>query len=118
MALKCKICGAPVPPEKRDCQACGEDNGAPNVRLAESEAERKALARRLRDAETSTSARNCGAVLERFGVAVLGSYPVMARSLAVVQDMIEGGRTYTSYHRQLASGARLAEDNEWDRTRT
>ena len=118
MALKCKNCGAPVPPEKKDCQACGEDNGAPNVRLAESEAERKALMRRVNDAEISTSARNCGDVLDRFGNAVLTSYAVIARSLAVVQDLIEGGRTYTSYHRQLASGARLAEDNEWDRTRT
>ncbi len=118
MVLKCKCCGAPVPPEKRDCQACGEDNGAPNVRLAESEEERKALARRLRDAETSTKARNCSNVLERFGVAVLSSQAVIARSLAVVQDLIEGGRTYTNYHRQLASGARIAEDNQWDRTRT
>ena len=118
MILKCKYCGAPVPSEKRDCQACGEDNGAPNVRLAESEAERRALARRLRDAETSTRARKCRDVLERFGVAVLSSRAVMARSLAVVQDLIEAGRTYTSYQRQLASGARVAEDNAWDKTRT
>jgi tetratricopeptide (TPR) repeat protein len=118
MALNCKQCGAPVPAEKRDCQACGEDNGAPNVRLAESDAERKVLARRLKDAEISAKARNCSDVLERFGVAVLSSHAVMARSLAVVQDLIEGGRTYTSYHRQLASGARIAVDNEWDRTRT
>lgn len=96
MALKCKICGAPVPLEKRDCQACGEDNGAPNVRLAQSEAERNALMRRLKDAETSTKARNCGDVLDRFGGAVLTSYAVIARSLAVIQDLIEGGRTYTS----------------------
>jgi hypothetical protein len=53
----------------------------PNVRLAESEAERRALARRLRDAEISTRARNCNDVLERFGVAVLSSRAVMARSL-------------------------------------
>ncbi len=116
--LKCKSCGAPVPSEKKDCQACGEDNGAPNVRLAESEAEQKALARRLKDAETSTKARNCYHILERFGLAVLTSHAVMARSLAVVQDLLDGGQTYTNYHRQLASGARIAADNEWDRTRT
>ncbi|WP_026606032.1 hypothetical protein [Methylocapsa acidiphila] len=74
--------------------------------------------RRLKDSETSTKARNCGDVLDRFADAVLTSYAVIARSLAVVQDLVEGGRTYTNYHRQLASGARLAEDNEWDRTRT
>jgi hypothetical protein len=118
MELKCKSCGAPVPSEKRDCQACGEDNGAPNVRLAQSEAERKAIARRQKDAETSTRARNCCDVLDRFGSAVLTSHAVIARSLAVVQDVIEGGRTYTNYYRQTASGARLAADNDWDRTRT
>lgn len=118
MAIECTVCGAPVPAEKRDCQACGEDNGAPNVRLAQSEDERMALARRLKDAEISTEARGCRDVLERFAVAVLSSHAVMARSLGVVQDLVDGGRTYTSYHRQLASGARIAEDNVWDRTRT
>jgi hypothetical protein len=118
MVLKCKCCGAPVPPEKRDCQACGEDNGAPNVRLAESEDEQKSLARRLKDAEISTKARKCNDVLVRFGDAVSNSQAVIARSLAVVQDLVEGGRTYTNYHRQIASGARIAENNEWDQTRT
>ena len=118
MLLECKFCGAPVPAEKRECQACGEDNGAPNVRLAQSDVERMALARRLKDAEISAKARNCEHILERFGAAVLSSHAVIARSLAVVQDLIDGGQTYTSYQRQLASGARLAQDNEWDRTRT
>lgn len=114
----CRECGAPVPAEKKECQACGEDNGAPNVRMAQSPPEQRALARRLKDAETSARAAGYSEVLERFGSAVLSSDAVIARSLAIVQDIVEGGRTYTSYHRQLASGARLAEDNEWDRTRT
>jgi hypothetical protein len=118
MTLNCSFCNAPVPAEKKECQACGEDNGAPNVRLAQSEAEKRTLAKRLKDAEISADARKCRDVLERFGVAVLNSFAVIARPLAIVQDLVEGGRTYTNYHRQLASGARLAEDNEWDRTRT
>ena len=71
MAIGCSFCKAPVPAEKRECQACGEDNGAPNVRLAQSEGERKVLARRLKDANVSAEARHCKDVLERFGAAVL-----------------------------------------------
>src|SRR5271157_3305083 len=118
MSISCVFCHAPVPAEKRECQACGQDNGAPNVRLAQTDTERKALARRVKDAEVSSDARNCRAVLERFGTAVLSSQAVIARSLAVVDDLVTGGKTYTSYYAQLASGARIAEDNEWDRTRT
>ncbi|ATQ68519.1 hypothetical protein CQW49_11985 [Methylosinus trichosporium OB3b] len=43
---------------------------------------------------------------------------MIARPLGIVQDLVEDGRTYTSYHKQLASGARVAEENEWDLTRT
>lgn len=119
MLVKCRRCGLPVPAEKRECQACGEDNGFPNVRLAQDAAEVAKLQSRLLDAEVSTTARHCKAVLDRFGAAVLGSKAVIARSLAVVQDLIESDRrTYTSFKRQLISGARIAEDNEADRVRT
>jgi hypothetical protein len=117
--INCKRCGQPVPDEKRECQACGEDNGYPNVRLAERTDELAALGQRLHDAEVSATARKCKDVLDRFGVAVLGSRAVISRSLAIVQDLIESDRrTYTSYQRQLAYGARVAEDNEYDRVRT
>lgn len=119
MLVSCRRCGQPVPAEKRECQACGEDNGFPNVRLAQEAAEVTKLQGRLHDAEVSTTARHCKAVLDRFGVAVLGSKAVIARSLAVVQDLIESDRrTYTSFQRQLMSGALIAETNEADRVRT
>jgi hypothetical protein len=119
MTVNCKRCGAPVPAEKRECQACGEDNGYPNVRLAQVPAEVDMLAKRLHDAEVSATARGCSDTLERFGVAVLGSKAVIARSLAVVQDLIETDRrTYTSFHKQLAAGARVAEENQLDQVRT
>jgi hypothetical protein len=118
MTWKCTNCGAPVPLEKRDCQACGESNGAPNVRLAQSEAERSALTLRFHDAKISCQARGCDEALQRFGLMVLNSRAVIARSLAVVQDLVDRNETYTSYHSQLASGARNAEDNAWDLTRT
>ena len=117
--IECKRCGQPVPDEKRECQACGEDNGYPNVRLADRGEKIAALEHRVHDAEVSTAARNCRDVLDRFGVAVLGSKAVICRSLVIVQGLIESDRfNYTSYQRQLSQGARVAEDNEFDRVRT
>jgi hypothetical protein len=117
--ISCKRCGKPVPAEKRECQTCGEDNGYPNVRLAETTEEISALDRRLHDAEVSAEARKCKDILDRFGVAVLGSKAIISRSLVIVQDLIDSDRrTYTGYQRQLAYGARVAEDNEFDRIRT
>jgi len=117
--MDCIHCGKPVPAERRECQSCGEDNGFPNVRIAESPAEVTALDARLRDAEISATARNCRGVLDRFGVAVLSSRAVIARSLSIIQDLIDSDRrTYTGYQRQLASGSRIAEDNRYDLVRT
>ena len=117
--LACKHCGSPIAAEKRNCESCGEDNGYPNVRIADSPQERTILKQRLNDAEISTAARRCKDVLDRFGTVILGSRAVISRSLAVVQDLIGNDRrSYTSYQRQLASGARVAEENEFDRIRT
>src|SRR4051794_17716938 len=119
MPIACKRCGAPVPAEKRECQACGEDNGFPNVRLAQQPDEHSALISRLHDAEVSADARNCKHILDDFGAAILTSKAVIARSLAVIQDLLENDRRiYTSYQKQLASGARAAEANDVDRVRT
>jgi hypothetical protein len=117
--LACKSCGSPIPAEKRECPSCGEDNGFPNVRIAESSVETAALQERLHDAEVSADARKCKDVLDRFGVAVLSSKAVISRPLAIVQDLIESDRrNYTSFQRQLVSGARVAEDNKYDLIRT
>lgn len=87
--------------------------------MAELLQEQEELASRLRDAEVSAVARKCKDVLDRFGVAVLGSHAVIARSLAVVQDLLESDtRTYTSYQRQVFLGARVPEENEFDQIRT
>jgi hypothetical protein len=119
MTLHCRKCGNSVPSEKRECQACGEDNGYPNVRIAELPEETAALARRVHDAEISSAARHCKDVLDRFGTAIFGTKAVVARSLAIVQDLVQSDRrNYTSFQKQLASGARSAEDNQFDKVRT
>jgi hypothetical protein len=89
------------------------------VRIAEASVEIAALKKRLHDAEVSAAARKCKDVLDRFGVAILSSKAVISRSLATVQDLIDSDRrNYTSFQRQLLSGARVAEANEYDFVRT
>jgi len=111
----CIKCGSSVPPSKRDCVVCGADNGCPNVRQAESASERGALAARLADAEVSARARASIDILNTFGMAVLNSSAVVARPLSLLDSMVKSEKSlYIPYHRQVASGARLPENNEWD----
>ena len=108
-----------MPPHLRHCHVCGKDNGCPNVREAESASEVAALEARLRDAEISVSARGCLSILNEFGVAVLNSQAVIARSLSQVHDIVKSDNAlYIPFHKQVDSGARLPEQNRFDRGRT
>jgi hypothetical protein len=118
MSMNCKKCGYPLADEKRECQACSEDNGFPNVRLASRPDELAALQKRYDVAEESSKARSYQPVLNDFGLAVLNSKTVIARSYGFLDDVLEdGNRTWTSWARQLAGGQRVAEANEWDKAR-
>ena len=118
-AVNCHACGSRVPAASRICPACGEDNGYPNVRLAQSDDETSALEKRLENAETSAEAGGYLAVLNDFGSAVASSEAIIARPLGPIMDMLDNENlTYTSYHYQLAAQARTPEDNEFDRVRT
>lgn len=117
--MNCKRCGNSVSPAKRECQACGEDNGYPNVRLAQLPEEQTELTNRINAAEVSTHARKCKNVLDKFGAAACSAQVVISRPLAAIQNLLESDRqTYTSYQRQLTMGARIPEDNIFDQTRT
>jgi hypothetical protein len=98
---------------------CGADNGCPNVRAARNPREQAALQDRLKNAEVSATARTCLTVLNSFGTAVLTSHAVVARSLSIVHNIVKSdNELYPSFHKQVASGARLPEVNEWDQGRT
>ena len=117
--MECRKCGYEVPTSARDCPACGTDNGYPNVRLGETEAERRALKGRVLQAEESAIAADYKHVLDQFGNAVLESRAVLARSMGVIQDLFEDrNKNYTSYHHHLAAKVRNPADNEFDRVRT
>ena len=113
----CK-CGTSVPPSSRECPGCGRDAGFPNVRAAQTPAEKTALDGRLASAEVSAAAGGYKAVLDSFGEAMNSSFAVIARPLPVIEHILLNERAiYTSYHQQLAEGARLPEDNEYDKYR-
>jgi hypothetical protein len=111
-------CRAVVPPHLRDCPVCGRDNGCPNVRAAKLKTEIEALHARLRAAEVSAGARNCLDVLNKFGLAVLGSKAVIARSFGVLDTIVMSDNVaLVPFHRQVASGSRIPENNNWDQGR-
>jgi hypothetical protein len=116
--MDCGNCGNPLPDEKRECQTCGADNGFPNVRLASRPEETKALAERYDAARQSAKARNFEPVLHDFEATVLTSCTVIARSYGFIDDILgDGNKVWTSWARQMAGGARVADDNEFDRAR-
>ena len=116
--MKCSTCGTYVPLSSRLCPGCSADAGFPNVKLAETIAEKEALSKRLKQAETSSEARDCLAVLRDFGVAAGQSKVVITRSLQRVDDIVRSENTlYVSFYKESQSGARLPEENAWDKGR-
>ena len=116
--MQCPKCSTAIAPHLRNCPGCYEDVGFPNFRLALLDAELSALDKRLTVQETLADARQMRAVLDNFGLAMLNSKVVMAKSLAAVENLIKSDNALmVSYHKQVASGSRLPEINEWDRGR-
>ncbi len=117
--MKCTHCGYVTASYIRFCPGCNTDLGFPNVRLAEIVEEKAALAKRLTDAEVSTGVRTCRDILDAFGREVLTSQVVIARSLALVHNLLNSeNELYVGYYKQVQSGARIPEDNKWDKGRT
>jgi hypothetical protein len=116
--MKCPKCTAEVPDHLERCHVCGTDVGFPNVRIADSDKEVSALAKRLDDARTSATARDCSDALNDFGRASARSSAVVARPLGDLDSFVKRDNAlYTSFHSQVRSGARLPESNEWDKGR-
>jgi hypothetical protein len=113
-------CQGKVPDSERICPSCGSDNGYPNVRIAHSAPEAAELQGRLTIALAQAKATGCESVLARFMATIRSSSKaVICRDLSVVSDLFDNPhRMYTTYHYQLASQARMPEDNTFDITRT
>lgn len=111
----CPSCANKVPFHSRDCPYCMRSLGFPNVRAAASTRETAALKTRYEAAKAASSSSAC---LDSFEAAVSEeSVVVMNRSFADLLKLLQPDSIYTSFHSQVAIGARIAEDNDWDKVR-
>lgn len=118
LVVKCNNCDELVAENRRDCPACGHDNGFPNVRSAEQAEECSALAKRVDHARVSVSARDVMAELAAFEVAIKDSKAVISRSLSDVLTLAKGEVfSYSSFARQVRAGTRTPADNSFDKIR-
>lgn len=92
--------------------------GFPNVRKARSAPEVDALEERFEKVREQAQKKGAEEQLMAFERAVAkDSVAVMGRSLADVLSMLQPGKLFTSFHNEIASGARIAQDNIYDRGR-
>ena len=116
--MHCPNCNEIVPDAQRYCLACGKDAGFPNVRLAQRQQEVTELDARVNMASASATAAGYDTVMDDFGQSVSNSRAIIAKPLRLLQDLIETEhRTYSSYHKQLSAGTRVASNDIFDRTR-
>ena len=116
--MKCGGCGQDVPEHVDRCPVCGRDVGFPNVRAAEQDDERAALDDRYRSASEDAVRRGCQEILTNFEKAVRTSKAVFCRSLGVASEPLSSEQAlFATFYSQIRAGARLPEDNEFDRMR-
>src|SRR5688572_7453077 len=116
--MNCAHCKSEVPPHLERCHVCGGDVGFPNVRAADAAAETAALAARVNAARTTASARGVLPIMDSFGAVLAKSQAVLARPLGDLDAFVKSSNAlYVSFHSQVRSGARVPEDNDWDKGR-
>lgn len=86
--MKCPTCAEEVRPHERNCQACQTDCGFPNVRAAEQDDEKHALADRVADAERQADKNGTTPLLAKLREAARRTRAVRARSLDQVYALV------------------------------
>lgn len=113
----CPSCGREIAFHVSRCNFCFGDVGFPNVRKARSQAELDALDARYQEAKSDAEQRGV-TVFETFENEVAErSRAVICRSFNDLATWLKPGAVYQSFHNLVASGARTAQDNEYDRVR-
>lgn len=111
----CSFCGRPVPLESSLCPHCARPSLYPNVRVAEQETEREALAARHRLAVQGAESRGCGEAVRAFESAAGSSQAVLSRSLADVERLASSDRQlYATYYQLLEAEVKLPAGDKWD----
>jgi hypothetical protein len=111
----CSFCGHPVPIEASLCPHCARPSLYPNVRAAEQEAEREALAGRYRLAVQDAEGRGCGDAVHAFESATDASHAVLSRSFPEVERLASSDRQlYATYYQLLEAEVKLPAGDVWD----
>ncbi len=88
-SMKCPVCSEEVRPHERHCAACQTDCGFPNVRAAEQDGERQALADRVADAEHQAGKDGTAPLVAKLREAARRSRAVRVRSLDEVYALVK-----------------------------
>lgn len=116
--MPCSNCGRPPGRAERHCISCGTDVGFPNVRIADSAEEKRALRTRKKHAQSHATTKFASSQLQEFQKQMQLSQVVVVRSLGDLHDFVKSdNKLYITFHKQIAAGYRLPEDNRWDTQR-
>lgn len=109
----CENCNNELPVDGISCTVCQGHIGFPNVRLAKTEEDD--LNQRFNSELESVKLRDLTSVISKFRDSVNDANVVMARKVIQLIPMIENDNSLLStFHEQVASGARIAENNQYD----
>lgn len=115
---KCTKCGEALSHALSYCIVCGQSADSPNVRLARAQIELDALSDRLQEADQSGAAGNYTSNIERFRDVVSSSQAVVARDISILHSLVDSdNKLLATFHNAVRGGARIPEDNKWDRGR-
>jgi hypothetical protein len=110
---KCDVCDTPFSLAGTVCDVCQKPIGFPNVRLAIKES--AALGKRYQMELESVIARNLQEVARDFETAVDKANVVIVRPFIDMICLIQNeNKLISTFHQQVASGSRLAENNYFD----
>jgi hypothetical protein len=110
----CETCGHALNPSGTQCDACQSSIGFPNVRLAVKE--ESALEKRYHSESESVKLRKIENTAMNFENSInINANVVIARSVLDVMALLKSENSLiVTFHRQVASGARTAENNDFD----
>ncbi len=114
---ECSECGATIIYHERFCHACAADVGFPNVRQAI--IEEPQLQQHYDTAIVDADIRGVQQQLNNFEKCVESSNAILVIPFNKVIEIVNSSHSlYTTFANNISSGARIAEDNKWDRGRT
>lgn len=115
ISIACSHCKNDVPQSLERCPHCAEPGIFWNVVAAEDPDERTSLQTRYDLAKADAVSRNAELTLQDFEGAMAQTHAVIARSESEVLRLATSTRQlYTTYYKQLESGLRLPDGDEWD----